>query len=224
MTRYVNLFSAIMVLFLFATLPSPAQAINRYVNVNGCSGMPSPCYTRVYDAVDNADAGDVIYIYPGIDTFGADLNTMNNPGNISLVTVNASGVPMPGTATMTNNDSAPIVANGFTGNITINGLIIECTDNSPGADSESALYLVDVSGNITLIDVDARSTSWDGIAIYGCDGDVSITRCTAHNSYDDGFSISESETRNTTGNVTITDSRAYGNYQDGFLIRMGGIL
>ncbi|MCU0600334.1 MAG: IPTL-CTERM sorting domain-containing protein, partial [Desulfobacterales bacterium] len=82
--------------------------------------------------------------------------------------------------------------------------------------------LVDVTGTITLIEVEASSTSWDGIAIYGCQGEKTITRCTGHSSYDDGFSISSSDERDSTGNVTITDSTAYGNNQDGFQLNMQG--
>jgi len=206
------------VLCFLVTFSSPAQAITRYVSVSGCGGIPSPCYAQVSAAVDASNGGDVIHIYPGTYLNEANLNTMDTQGNISLITVNASGVPTPGTATMTNSDVAPLFCDGFTGDITVNGLNLECTDNTPGNDQESGLVFRNVTGRITLIDVDARSTSWDGIAIYSCTGDVTITRCTAHNSYDDGFSISEG----TTGNATITDSRAYENFQDGFQFDMTG--
>ncbi|MDO9262567.1 MAG: right-handed parallel beta-helix repeat-containing protein [Desulfosalsimonadaceae bacterium] len=220
MKRYLHVYLSLTVLCFLVTFTSPAQALTRYVNVSGCGGTPAPCYTAVNDAVDASSGGDIIYIYPGVYTNDlAILGDMVSPGDITLITVNASGVPTPGTATITNNTTSPLQCNGFTGNITVNGLILECTDPTPVEESESGLYLINVTGNITLTDVDARSTSWDAMAIYGCTGNVTITRCAAHDSYDDGFSISGG----TIGNLTIRNSTAENNNDDGFSILEGTI-
>ncbi len=113
---------------------APAAAA-RYVDLNGSCNSLTPCYTTISAGVAAATGGDTIYVFPGTYAESVDLDTMSLPGNISLVTVDGSGTPTPGTATIDPGAAggpgtgAAITSWDFYDNVTVDGFNVTSPDD-----------------------------------------------------------------------------------------------
>ncbi len=209
------------VLFLIVIgFSSFTWAANLYVDGTNTCTNNAPCTsTTISAAVLLANAGDVIYIYPGTYTEVVNLLTMNTTGTIQLISVNSSGTPTAGTVTISSAASAPLSCDGsFTGNITVNGINVEYTGAASGNDNNSGMNFEGITGDISLIDMQASSANgWDGFGIYSITGNVSFEGCTANSCYDDGIS-----TDGITGTVTANNCSASSNGDNGISFRNSG--
>lgn len=178
-----------------------------YVDPAGlCNGL-SPCYTTIGAAVAAANPGEILYVFPGAYAESVDLGSMTTPGDISLLTVDASGAPTPGAATVSPASgpafySAPIP---FPGNITLDGFIVTSPDDD-GID-------VGVNSDVIVRHVTANGAAGDGIYVYQASGNVEITDCTTNDNAGGGV-----EVLHVTGNVTISGSTANGNGDNGIAV------
>ena len=86
----------VLIFPLLFVLATPAYAATKCVNTAGTGG----CYGSIQAAVNGANGGDVIHVYPGIYDESVNLSAMQSVGSITLVTVNNSGTPTPGTVTV----------------------------------------------------------------------------------------------------------------------------
>ena len=87
----------LLALSLVATVSAQSD---RYVDPAGTCATFTPCYTTISAAVAASGPGDTIYVFPGTYAESVDLSNMATPSNITLITVDASGTPTPGTATI----------------------------------------------------------------------------------------------------------------------------
>jgi hypothetical protein len=187
--------------------PPPAPACNRYVDLAGtCNGL-TPCYTGIGLAVAAATPGDGICIFPGTYGESVDLSTMGTPGDRGLGTLNASGTPAPGTATI-NPAAGPAIYNSvdpFSENLYVDGLNLTSPD-------EDGLEIA-VDQHIILQNLTANDNFDDGVDVYEVRGNVVMTDCVAHNNGDKGLSVWA-----TGGNVNITGAETDGNYEGGISV------
>ena len=113
---------------------APAAAA-RYVDLNGSCNSLTPCYTTISAGVAAATGGDTIYVFPGTYAESVDLDTMSLTGNICLVTVDGSGTPTPGTATIDPGAAggpgtgAAITSWDFYDNVTVDGFNVTSPDD-----------------------------------------------------------------------------------------------
>jgi len=183
---------ALTVPMLFA-LAAPASAAIRCVNTGGTAG----CYGSIQAAVSDANGGDVIHVYPGSYDESVNLSAMDPDGDLTLITVNASGVPTPGTVIV---EYSGIEAEFYTtpaldGNLTLEGFVVHSA--FPGID-----VAVDGGGgtdrNVVIRDVVATVTGDDGIRV-SADGNVTIADCETSSNEEEGLDVTA-----VGGNVTIT--------------------
>ena len=188
-------------LLVFAT---PVSAATRCVNTGGTGG----CYGSIQAAVNAANGGDVIHVYPGAYDESVNLSAMDPDGDLTLVTVNNSGTPTPGTVTV---EWHGIEAEFYTtpaldGNLTIDGFIVHSAfpgvevevDGGPGANR-----------NVVIRNVTATETDDDGIRV-SADGNVTITHCIASNNEKSGIRVLD-----VGGDVAISDCTTSGNVENG---------
>jgi parallel beta-helix repeat protein len=200
---------------LVAVVPVYAQG-NRYVDKNAtrqCGGN-TPCYTSIQAGVDAAKSGDTIYVYPGKYDESVNLSAADAHRDLTLIAVNAAGVPTPGTVTV---EYSGIEAELFTspaldGDLTIDGFILHSAfpgievevDGGPGANRD-----------VVISNVAATETDDDGIAV-SADGNVTISGCTASDNDEHGvYVVSE-------GDVLLSDCTANGNGLSGIWVRSLG--
>ena len=180
--------------------PPPPPACSRYVDPAGtCNGL-TPCYTGLGLAVAAAIPGDGICLFPGTYAESVDLSTMGTPGDLGLATLNASGTPTPGTATV-NPTTGPAIYNSvdpFPGNLYMDGLNLTTPD-------EDGLE-ISVEQHIILQNLTASDNFDDGFDVYQVQGNVVMTDCLALNNGDVGIGVWAA-----VGNVSITGSEANGN-------------
>ena len=105
----------------------------RYVSKVGFCNDNSPCHTTINAAVAAAAVGDTIYVFPGTYSETVNLSQMTTEGNITLITVDATGTPKKGTVTVSPS-AGPAFFTGavFGGNVTINGFIVTSPDDDAG--------------------------------------------------------------------------------------------
>lgn len=200
-----------------------------------CGGMGTAgtdCFATIQEAVDNAGpAPATVSVFPGTYAESVDLSDMGSavagsPGNIILITVDAAGIPTPGTATV-NSPRDPAFFNSaipFVGAVIIDGFSVTSADDD-GIDLEVEGEVVianviangnnvgdgldlDATGSVTVIGSTAVGNAFDGISA-NAGGDVMITESTANGNGDDGFAAAGI-------NITITDSTANNNAFEGF--------
>jgi hypothetical protein len=222
---------ALVVPLLFA-FAAPVLAATRQVN-NGvaCSDATGNPYCTIQAAVDDAGASDVINVYPGTYVEQVDLSGMDLDGDITLVTVNSSGVPTPGTATVDGGGGKGFYMSAyFDGDVTIDGFVVTSSGNGVDidvyADQDVAVRNVDSEtdddgihiklhgsggGSVVVENCVTDSNGDDGIDVRWPDGDggsgnLRITNCSADNNGDHGMEIDD-----VPGDVTLLGSTANGN-------------
>ena len=195
-----------LILPLFLALAAPVSAATITVCASGCD------HTKIQDAVDAANPGDVIDVYPGTYNESVDLNGMTLEGDITIRSVNSGGTPTAGTATVNGGAAGAAfeTSSTFSGDVTIDGFIVKSTSGDG--------INVAVNSDVVIRDVIADSTDDDGIQVDGASGDVTIEDCTANHNEEGGIGV-----RDTGGNVTITRCTANDNDDEGFDIdNIGG--
>ncbi len=190
-----------LMLPLLLALASPVSAATITVCASGCD------YTTIQAAVDAANDGDVIDVYPGTYNESVDLNGMTPEGDITIRSVNSGGTPTAGAATVNGGAAGPAfeTSSTFSGDVTIDGFIVEST-------SDDGIN-VKVNSDVVIRDVIADSTDDDGIQVDAASGNVTIEDCTANHNEEQGIRV-----RDTGGNVTITGCTANDNDEDGIWV------
>jgi parallel beta-helix repeat protein len=240
--RFLPLVTALaMVLTLLIVFAAPVSAATLRVN-NGvaCSDVTGNPYCTIQAAVNAANGGDVIHVYPGTYDESVNLSDMNSVGSLTLVTVNNAGTPTPGTVTV---DYSGIEAEFYTtpalnGNLTIDGFVVHSAfpgiqvtvDGGAGANRNVVIQNVTATetedhgieasadGNVTIIGCAASNNARAGIYVHGVGGDVVISNCTANGNGDEGISVFEVD-----GNVAISGCTANDNDDEGVdVVYVGG--
>jgi hypothetical protein len=202
----------LVVALVLGAVPVGAAGGVRYVDkyvARDCQGM-EPCYTSIQGAVNAAQAGDVIYVFPATYNEGVDLSGMDPDGDITLITVDGNGNPTPGTVTVDNPLDAPEIYTGdppFNGDVTIDGFVLRseygAIDVEVGsstlapADLEAGLGPALVR-DVVVRNVDASETGEDGIKVKA-EGTVTIADCTTNGNNGTGIFVWD-----TWGDVSIT--------------------
>jgi len=212
MKRKLLLLSGLLALLLTLSLAAPVSAdTNRYVDPAGTCATFSPCYTTISAAVAASGPGDIIYVFPGTYAESVDLSNMATPGDITLITVDASGTPGAGTATVSPSTGAAIFNSvwPFPGNVTINGFNV----TSPDDDGIN----LRVNSDVLISRVLSENSDDTGVVVFSDTGNVTVTNSCAQYNGGRGFSIVAD------GDVTITRrSCAQVNASMGFEILAGG--
>jgi parallel beta-helix repeat protein len=195
--------------------PAAGAGGARYVDKNATRNCQSetPCYPNIQAAVNAAQPGDTIYVFPGTYKEGVDLSQMNPEGNISLMTVDASGNPTPGTVTVDNpgDDSEIYTSTPFDGDVTIDGFVLRSLYG--GIDlwvGSGGILPADGLGpfltrDVEIRNVDASHTGGDGITVRA-EGSVTIENCTTNDNNGYGIGVEDAW-----GDVTITGCTANNN-------------
>jgi len=240
MTKLCMLMATALVLCLvLGAAPVGAVVGVRYVDQNLTRNCLSktPCHDSIQEAVDDADPGDTIYVFPGTYEEGVDLSGMETEGDITLITVDASGNPTPGTVTVDNpGDEAEIYTGDplmpFDGDVTIDGFVLRSFYGAidlwvgpflPAPQGEDLGVGPVLGWDVEIRNVDASHTGGDGISVRA-QGNVTIKDCTTNDNTGYGIGV-----YGTYGDVTITGCTANDNHrppsgvQGGFVCPSGGI-
>ena len=191
----------------------------------GCNGL-TPCFATIQLAVNAASDPDgggplaaEVFVFPGRYSESVDLSGMNGGavGDIKLITVNATGMPAPGTGRIVDNNSAiRHSVDPFNGDVTIDGFFVESLQES-GID-------VNVNSEIVIAGVTANfcgdgGGDEDGVKASSQTGDVTVINSTANSNDDNGFELGAPN-----GNISVTNSSASGNAEEGFaIVARGGV-
>jgi len=222
MTKLCVLVTTALVLCLvLGAAPVGAVSGPRYVDKNVARACADkvPCYLSIQLAVNAAQAGDTIYVFPGTYNEGVDLNQMDPEGDITLITVDANGNPTPGTVTVDNpGDDSEIYTGApvdwFNGDVTIDGFVLRslngAIDVSVGptttAPEGGEVGLESVLGHdVEIRNVDASHTGGDGISVRAY-GNVTIKDCITNDNEGYGIGVGLAY-----GDVTITGCTANDN-------------
>jgi len=205
---------ALVVLLLFA-LATPVLAATLRVN-NGvaCDDVTGNPYCTIQAAVNAANGGDVIHVYPGTYNESVNLSLMNPQGGLTLATVNATGVPTPGTVQVHwgGPDAEIRTETAFDGDVIIDGFVVYSDGSGIDVEVKGA---GSANRNLVIRNVTANGTGNSGIEAEA-DGDVTITNCEANNNTKasgNGIVV-----KDTGGNVTILDCEASGNAGTGIWV------
>lgn len=192
-----------------------------YVDPAGVCNLQIDCFTTIQAAVRNAHDPDgpgpgntllaEVFVFPGayaesvdLTQMGADVNDV--PGDIRIVSVNAAGVPTPGTASV-NPPSGPAFfipeLDEFLGAITLDGFNVTSFDTH-------AVDLDEVDGPVALVNLTALNAAGRGISVIDTivrtnPGDLTVTNCTANGNVNHGMDLQWLE------NVSVTACTANGN-------------
>ena len=215
MAKLCALVTTLLVLCLvLGAVPAGAVVGVRYVdqNVTRDCQHKNPCHTTIQAAVNAAQPGDTIYVFPATYNEGVDLNQMNPQGDITLITVDANGNPTPGTVTVDNpgDDSEIYTGDGlfpFDGDVTIDGFVLRslygaidvwACPTSGATEGGVGLGPTLETRDVEILNVDASHTGGDGISVRAC-GNVTIKDCTTNDNNGYGIGV-----LNARGDVTIT--------------------
>lgn len=208
-----------------------------------CNGQ-SPCFATLAAAVANAGPPPAtVFAFPGIYPESIDLATMGSAlpggivGELSLVSVDATGMPAPGAMVDPAAPGGPgtgpaIFANPFPAALGVDGFVVRSPD-------DTGLLLFADSTPVTVSRVNAENTGSNGIGVLTQSGSIDVDGCTARFNDEVGivaFTLQGAVTvagsfaeRNGDqgfvllgGEVTVSDSRAEANTQAGFDIRSTG--
>jgi hypothetical protein len=206
--------TALVLCLVLGAVPVGAVGGVRYVDkyvARNCDGK-IPCYHSIQAAVNNAQPGDTIYVFPATYEEGVNLNEMDPQGDITLITVDAHGNPTPGTVTVDNpgDDSEIYTGDGlvpFNGDVTIDGFVLRSLYGAidlwvapATAAAEGGLGLGPTleTRDVEIRNVDASHTGGDGITVRAS-GNVTIKNCTTNDNNGYGIGV-----LNAWGDVTIT--------------------
>ncbi len=207
--------AALLVCLVAGVVPAAGAGgaiyVDKYVS-RDCAGN-EPCYHSIQAGVNHAAPGDTIYVFPATYEEGVDLNQMDPQGDITLITVDASGNPTPGTVTVDNpgNDSEiytgdPLMP--FDGDVTIDGFVLRSlyggidvwvgpTAVAPEGEDVGLGPTLETR-DVEIRNVDASHTGGDGISVRAL-GNVTITNCTTNDNQGYGIGVLQAW-----GDVTIT--------------------
>ena len=215
-TKWCLLLSAALALCLVVGAAPAAGAggvryVDKYVARN-CQGK-TPCYHSIQAAVNNAQPGDTIYVFPATYEEGVNLNEMDPQGDITLITVDANGNPTPGTVTVDNPGDDSEIYTGdpvslFDGDVTIDGFVLRSEYGGidvwvgampvPPDGDGVGLGVTLETRDVEIRNVDASHTGGDGITVKAM-GKVTITDCTTNDNEGHGIGVLQAW-----GDVTIT--------------------
>ncbi len=154
---------------------------------------PGKTYATIQAAVNAANTDDEIHVYPGIYEESVDLSQMDPDGNIILITVDDTGIPLSSTVAVSPTVGAAFHTSAvFAGNVVIHGFIVR----SPNTNGIS----LTVNSAVEIANVTANGTGETGIAVHGAGGNVTVTNCTAEGNANRGIWVAGA-----VGNVTVTD-------------------
>ena len=204
--------AALLVCLVVGVAPAAGAGGAIYVDkypVRDCAGL-TPCYHSIQVGVNHAAPGDTIYVFPATYEEGVDLSQMDPEGDITLITVDASGNPTPGTVTVDNpgNDSEIYTGDPpFDGDVTIDGFVLRSLygaidlwvgPTAPAPQGED-LGLGRVLGwDVEIRNVDASHTGGDGITVRAY-GNVTIKDCITNDNQGYGIGVLQAW-----GDATIT--------------------
>jgi len=210
-----------LTLLVALSVPMPVSAATLRVRPSGGAGY----FTTIQAAVNAANANDVILVYPG--TYGpVELGTMATPGNISVIAVDSSGSPTPGTVTVNGGASSAFAWSllPHLGGVTIDGFVVTSTSgygvyipaaqgdvvvrnvtaDGTGKTGIYAMVMAPSNADVTVEGCSANS-GFGGIAAYAYGGDVVVEDVTANGTASDGI------TATTLGDVTVRNCTANNN-------------
>jgi parallel beta-helix repeat protein len=195
-----------LVVPLLFVLATPVSAATRCVNTGGTGG----CFGSIQAAVNAANGGDVIKVYPGTYDESVNVSAMKSAGDLTLVTVNNAGTPTLGTVTVEYSGiEAEFFTNpAFDGDLTIDGFIVHSA--FPGID-------VTVGGDVVIENATATKTGDDGIRV-SANGNVTISNCIGSNNENTGIHVAGAG-----GDVVVTDCTANKNGEDGIVVDLPGL-
>jgi pectin methylesterase-like acyl-CoA thioesterase len=165
-----------LTLLLALSMPTPVSAATLRVRPSGGPGY----FTTIQAAVNAANANDVILVYPG--TYGpVELSTMATPGNISVIAVDSSGNPTPGTVTVNGGASSAFAWSllPHLGGVTIDGFVVTSTGGY-------GVYIPGTQGDVVVRNVTADGTGKAGISVSitaPSPADVTVEGCSANSGY-----------------------------------------
>src|SRR3990170_8132431 len=126
---------------LFATPAGAASPV--FVDPGGGCNGSTPCFTTIQAGVNNATDPDAalggafaeVFVFPGTYAESVNLSLMGSavagaPGDLRLVTVDASGAPTPGTASLISNALTGTIRHSTTPyprRIKLEGLVVRNT-------------------------------------------------------------------------------------------------
>ena len=168
-----------------AVLAAPvAQAATQvFVDAAGVCGGMAPCFTTIQAGVNAAGGGpSTVSIFAGTFDESVDLSLMGSDGGQAQddLTIEAQGAV--GSVTVEALGKREAFFNSiepFPANLTFIGLVIT-SNTTDGLDLEG------VVGSVTVTDVEARNSVYDGLDIRA-DGDVTLTRVNAHDNGNDAL-------------------------------------
>jgi len=209
-----------LVVPLLLVWATPVSAATISVCASGCD------YTTIQAAVNAANGGDVIEVYPGTYDESVSLSAMDPDGDLTLVTVNNAGNPTPGTVTVEYHgvEAEFYTTPPFNGDLTIDGFIvhsvfpgIEVTVATPGGESDVVIQnvtatgtqsdgiRVSADGDVTISNCIGSDNEYSGIHVNGAGGDVIITDCTANGNGDHGVFVILPSAASTEAGVAAID-------------------
>jgi hypothetical protein len=199
----VAIFAAALAVF-FATSASNAGSSAALIYVDGTGDCASltPCFTTIQQAVRLVEATDTeIRVFPGtynesVDLDQAAADTGGTFGDLSIVSVDATGTEAPGAVVNGGDGPAFLTTTAFDADLTIDGFTVI----SAGDDGIS----VEADGGITVHDVTANSTGGDGVNASSNDGDILVANTSAQRSVASVGSPDGLDLFTANGDVTVT--------------------
>lgn len=214
-----TLAAAGLYLLAAATLPGAAAAApTTYADVLGVCNGHSPCFLAIGEAVANAGPGAAtVYVFPGTYAESVDLATMGSalpgggPAALSMISVDAAGVPTPGAVIDPAAPGGPgvgnaIVAVEYPAPIHLEGFVVSSPD-------ETAVSILFGTASIEVVRLTAdNSPHGAGVNLFTQSGDVSITASRARLNDGQGLTAATFD-----GRATVTASIAERNGLEGIL-------
>jgi hypothetical protein len=204
-----------LTLLIALSIPTPVSAATLRVRPSGGPGY----FTTIQAAVNAANANDVILVYPG--TYGpVELSAMATPGNISVIAVDSSGNPTPGTVTVNGGGSSAFAWSllPHLGGVTIDGFVV----TSP---MSYGVYIPSAQGDVVVRNVTADGTGKTGIYVSiaaPSNADVTVEGCRANSGFG-GIAAhafgGDALVENSTANGTATTGISAGSYGANVTVR-----
>ena len=160
----------------YAATPVFADSVTPNCHGRGVAGVS--CFTSIQAAVNHAGPPPaVVNVFQGNYFEDVVLNNMGSaiggsPGDITLQTVNAAGLPAPGTATVEGVQSAIGLSGAFNASVTIDGFILTSQVNA-------AINLFNITGDVEIANVSVKQGGFNGIVVGGIATSVDIHDTTA---------------------------------------------